>query len=144
MKRLAILAMATMLLPSAAVAQPVQTDQERANALVLCLVNSSTSLEHGLVRNMLIAGLEEDFAPGGAYLRAILGQVVTIATTICGAPTNFGAEAWAANVPTRYIDVMIGMAIQAAMTGLTTLPEGGAAPAPAPAPAPLPFTVPPL
>jgi hypothetical protein len=140
MKKVGVV-LAAILWPVAAVAQ--QPDPQ-TNQLATCLVQNSTDLERGFVRNMLISALEQDTAPAGAYLRGVLAQVGTLATTACGAPADFAAQPWGAGVPTLYLNYMISLAIRDAITPLTAPPSDAPAGAPAPAaPAAPPAVTPP-
>jgi hypothetical protein len=145
MKRVGVALAAAAFWPATAQAQAQLTpaDQQQMVALVNCLVANTTDLERGLVRNMLISALEQDTAPAGAYLRGILAQVGTLATTACGAPADFGAQPWGAGVPTRYVDLMINMALRDALTPLTAPPADAPPAAPTPAPAAPPAVAPP-
>ena len=142
MKKVGVLLAAVALGPGVAAAQQPAMDPQ-TNQLAVCLVQNSTDLERGLVRNFLISALEQDPAPAGAYLRAILSQVGTLATTVCSAPADFGAQPWGAGVPTLYLNYMMSRAIGDAITPILAPPADPAPAAPAPAPAAPPAVAPP-
>lgn len=141
MKKVGVLLAAVALWPAAAVAQ--QGADPQTTQLATCLVQNSTDLERGMVRNMLISALEQDTAPAGAYLRGVLAQVGTLATAACGAAADFATQPWGAGVPTLYLNYMISLAIRDAITPLTAPPTDAPPAAPAPAPVAPPAVAPP-
>lgn len=140
MKKFGVFLAAAALWPAVAAAQPVDPQTQQ---LAQCLVQNSTDLERGLVRNMLVGALEQDIAPAGAYLRGVLAQVGTLATSACGAAADFATQPWGAGVPTLYLNYMISLAIRDAMTALTAPPADAPAATPAPTPAAPPAVAPP-
>ncbi len=141
MKKLAAMAAGLMFLPAAAFAQ-TPADAQRAAALSACLLANTTSVEEGLVRNMLISLMEQDGNLGRTYLSAVFAQIRTIAGASCGAPAEAIQEAWAAAVPQEYINAMIGRVLRSALELLAAPPTTTPAPIPTPTPAPVPTPTP--
>ncbi|MGD9740443.1 MAG: hypothetical protein AB7O56_01530 [Bauldia sp.] len=139
MRKLVALASALAMVPAVANAQA--SDAARADALTQCLLTNTTTVEEGMVRNMLVALFEEDVPVAQTYLIGLFAQIQTLATGSCNAPEDFRTAAWSQTVPQAYINAMLSEAFRDALALLATPPEGGAAPAgAAPAPGAAPAT----
>lgn len=116
MKKLLAAASFAVLLPFAAEAQ--ESDAERAAALEQCLLDASGPEQEAMIRNLLIALLEEDIEQIEALVVAFYNELGALAIAECDAPDDIATQQWAADVPGNYMEVMVTEIFTAALMRL--------------------------